>query len=563
MYEKNKLFSAFETFGRSFLLPVSVLPGAGMLLGIGNALTNTTTLSMYPFLQNEVLQFSMQLFIALGNVAFGNLPVIFAVGVSVGLAKQEKGSAALSGLLGFLTLHIMLNLFLTQTGMLTVTTGLEAVEAKKVLVQSMQTSVLGIQTMDLGVFGGIITGLFVYAVHKRSNGIQLPEMLDFFSGPRLVPLLTLVGMSVVAGALFFVWPFIHAGISVVSLAIIRSGYVGTFFYGVSERLLLPFGLHHGLNWPVYTTDIGGTWDICNQPVSGTVNAYIASLSCPSIDVIDPNLARFNSGKFLYFMFGLPGAALAMYQCADKAQRRQASSLLIAAAGSAFITGITEPIEFTFLFGAPLLYGAHAFLAGVATFSMHVLGAAVATPIGHGLINFMIYGVIQGFKTKWYIIALAGPVCFGVYYVVFKFLIRRYDLKTPGREDVVAQVGVTQAIGEQATPLLGATQQAEARSDGASVAGATRDASITQEAMRTTALALITAHGGSGNIAAVDACITRLRINVKDSTLVDKGVITETLAAQAVIEAQGQIQSVYGAKANMLKMEIEEILNKGE
>jgi len=552
MYEKNKLFSTFETFGRSFLLPVSVLPGAGILLGIGNALTNTTTLSMYPFLQADVLQFCMKLFIALGNVAFGNLPVIFAVGVSVGLAKQEKGSAALSGLLGFLTLHIMLNLFLTQTGMLTVTTGLEEIEAKKVLVQSMQTSVLGIQTMDLGVFGGIITGLFVYAVHKRSSRIQLPEMLDFFSGPRLVPLLTLVMMSFVAGALFFIWPVVHGGIELVSVAIIKSGYIGTFFYGMSERLLLPFGLHHGLNWPVYTTDIGGTWDICGVPVSGTVNAYIASLSCPSIDVIDPNLARFNSGKFLYFMFGLPGAAYAMYHSANEYKRKQVSSLLMAAASSSFITGITEPIEFTFLFGAPLLYGVHAFLAGIATFTMHVLGAAVATPIGHGFINFMIYGVIQGFRTKWYIIALSGPICFGIYYSAFKFLISKYDLQTPGRDSVGKLVSAPGEVAERTYQI----PNGDATKVGA-------DDIMSRLTTRKKALALIQAHGGSSNISRLDACFTRLRVNVKDTTLVNKLVITEELEAQAVIETKDQIQSIYGAKANMLKMAIEEILNKEE
>jgi len=548
--KKNKLLSAFETFGRSFLLPVSVLPGAGILLGIGNALSNQTTLSMYPFLQHDMLQFLMQLFIALGNVAFGNLPVIFAVGVAVGLANKEKGSAALSGLLGFLTLHIMLNLFLTQTGTLSVVTGLDAMAAKKSLVESMQTSVLGIQTMDLGVFGGIITGLVVYWVHKRGVRIQLPEIFGFFSGPRLVPLLTLMVMSCVAGILFFIWPLLRIGISEVSNLIIKSGYVGTFFYGMVERILLPFGLHHGLNWPVYTTDIGGTWNICGQQVSGTVNAFIASLGCPDITSINPDLARFNAGKFLYFMFGLPGAALAMYRSAHPAKRKQVGSLLLAAAGTSFVTGITEPIEFTFLFVAPVLYGAHALLAGVSTLSMHVLGAAVATPIGHGLINFIIYGVIQGFKTKWYIIALAGPVCFGVYYSVFKLLISKYDLKTPGRDDAA---DITLASRDQTQKKYQIPRFNTAEEEGIRAAQSVKDR----------AFALVAAHGGKSNIASVDACITRLRIKVKDTTLVNKEIITEHLQAQGVIESQEQIQSIYGGQANTLKSEIEAILNKGD
>lgn len=554
MKKKNKFVAAFEQFGRSFLLPVSVLPGAGIIKGIGTAFSNPNTLEMFPMLKNGTIQFIMKFLITLGDKAFSNLPIIFAVGVSVGLAKREKGSAALSGLLGFIVLHYVLNFLLVESGRLVNTSGMSKGDAKLALSNAMQTKVMGIQTMDLSVFGGIIVGIVVYFVHKWAIKKQLPTLIGFFSGPRFVPIVTIVVMSVVSTVLFFIWPVIQTGISGLSTFILKSGPIGTFLYGLIERALLPFGLHHVLNWPVRTTEIGGVWTIGGERVVGTINAYIASLADPTISSIDPSITRFNGGKFVYFMFGLSGAAYAMYKTASPAKRKMAGSLLFAAAGTSFLTGIIEPIEFTFLFVAPMLYIAHAFLAGTALFTMHMLGAGVATPTGHGFINLVIYGVLQGPKTHWWLVFLVGIPYFIIYYYVFKFLILKFDFKTPGRED-----------GDE----VRLSNKNEARSKyGVEIQSVGKEEVVKEETSKINdthvqALELIAAHGGEENIVDVNACITRLRIDVKDKAKVDREKIVKELGAMGFAENDMQMQSIYGAHANVLKMEIQDILGMEE
>ncbi|MDR0921877.1 MAG: PTS transporter subunit EIIC [Lactobacillales bacterium] len=556
MAERNKIVTSFEKFGRSFLLPVSVLPAAGIIKGIGSAFTNSSTVEMYPFLGNKGLQFFMGLLSMLGDVAFNNLPIIFAVGVAVGLAKSEKGSAALSGLLGFLVLHSTLNFLLSQSGRLVDTSGVDSTQAKLMLADKMQTTVLGIQTMDLNVFGGIITGVVVYLVHKRAIKMHLPAVIGFFSGPRLVPILIIPTMAVVATLFFFIWPVVQTGINLVSVGILKSGYVGTFLYGVIERILLPFGLHHGLNWPVRTTELGGVFMIGGEKVSGTINAYMAALQNGHF-AINPDITRFSSGKFVYNMFGLPGAAYAMYKTADPKKRKVVASLLMAAAGTAFLTGITEPLEFTFLFVAPVLYVAHAFLSGLTLVAMHMLGASFLTPTGHGLINFIIYGVLQGMRTKWYLLIPAGIVCFFVYYFVFKTLILKLDLKTPGREDDGEE---TRLVGkDEARNKYGMKTLKDEMAEGNASAGI----SVGNMTDHDQALLLIDAHGGPENIEDVDACITRLRINVKDKSKVDGNFIKSQLKALGFVESGMQMQSIYGAHANELKMEIRDILGMSD
>lgn len=567
MKEKNKFVAAFEQFGRSFLLPVSVLPGAGIIKGIGTAFSNSNTLKMFPALNNNIIQFIMKFFIVLGDTAFNNLPIIFAVGVAVGLAKREKGSAALSGLLGFIVLQYVLNFLLKETGKLVDTSKMSSSQAKLALSDAMQTKVLGIQTLDLSVFGGIIVGIVVYFVHKWAVKVQLPTLIGFFSGPRFVPIATIVVMAAVAIGLFFVWPPVQSGISVLSVFILKSGPIGTFLYGLVERALLPFGLHHGLNWPVRTTELGGSWIIGGEKVVGTINAYLASLADPNITKVDPSITRFNGGKFVYFMFGLSGAAYAMYKTADEKKRKVVGSLLFAAAGTSFLTGITEPIEFTFLFVAPILYIVHAFLAGTALFVMHMLGAGVATPTGHGFINLVIYGVLQGPKTSWWLVFLVGIPYFFIYYIIFRILIVKLNLKTPGRED---SDEVRLSNKNEARAKYGVEVQTigkETKSDNGVEETTTGEKFETvpksQADIYRQALALIEAHGGEENIVDVNACITRLRIDVKDKSQVDQTKITNNLGAMGFAENDMQMQSIYGSHANVLKMEIQDILGMEE
>ncbi|MGM0216654.1 PTS transporter subunit EIIC [Enterococcus sp. AZ109] len=548
---KDQFIRAFETFGRSFLLPVSVLPAAGILKGIGSAFTNASTVEMHPWMANETLQFVMGFLDMLGSVAFSNLPIIFAVGVAVGLAKQEKGSAALSGLLGFLVLHKTLNFLLAASGQLV---DASAENASELMAANMQTTILGIQTMDLNVFGGIITGIIVYLVHKKAIRVQVPQVFGFFSGPRLVPILIMPAMALVAVGFFFVWPLVQAGINMLSVAILKSGFFGTFAYGVIERLLLPFGLHHGLNWPVRTTPLGGTFLISGQEFSGTINAYMAALAGKG--PIDPMITRFSSGKFIYNMFGLPGAALAMYVTAKPENKKTVGSLLLAAGLTSFLTGITEPLEFTFLFIAPALYGVHAILAGTTMLVANLAGAAFLTPTGHGLINFIIYGVMQGMRTKWYLLPIIGVFCFAMYFVVFTFVIKKFDFKTPGRED--DPTTITLHGKDETRKKMGVKTLKDIEKE--RQAGAADGANLS---LHDQAIALIDAHGGSENIDNVDACITRLRINVKDDSVVDSERIKTDLNAMGFNKSGMQMQSIYGGRANQLKVEIQDILGLAE
>lgn len=544
--KRNKFLRGFETFGRSFLLPVSVLPAAGILKGLGSAFTNDNTIEMYPWMGNEILQFFMGFLNMLGSVAFDNLPVIFAVGVAVGLAKHEKGSAALSGLLGFLILHSTLHFLLDISGRLADSS------SDQLMAESMQTTVLGIQTMDLNVFGGIITGLIVYFVHKRAIKIQVPQIFGFFSGPRLVPILIMPVMAIAAIGFFFIWPLLQSGINMLSVAILKSGYFGTFAYGVIERILLPFGLHHGINWPIRTTPLGGVFMINGQEYAGTINAYMAALA--GSEPIDPLITRFSAGKFIFNMFGLAGAALAMYVTAKTKNRKIAGSLLLAAALTAFLTGITEPIEFTFLFIAPVLYGIHAILAGTTMLVAHLAGAAFLTPTGHGLINFIIFGVLQGTRTHWYLLPIIGVFCFLMYFMVFTFVIRKFDFKTPGREDNTSTIALHGK--EETRKKMGI----KTLKDNDSETAATNSSVLS---LHNQAEALITAHGGPENIVSVDACITRLRITVKDDSLVDSETIKNDLNAMGFTKSGMQMQSIYGGKANQLKIEILDILEMAD
>ena len=536
MKKRSGLVNVFETFGRSFLLPVSVLPAAGILKGIGSAFTNSSTIEMHPWMANQTLQIIMGFITMIGSVAFDNLPVIFAVGVVVGLAKQEKGSAALSGLLGFLVLHNTLHYLLSVSGQLV---DKAAKNVEELMSLHMQTNVLGIQTMDLNVFGGIITGIVVYLVHKKAIKMQVPQVFGFFSGPRLVPILTIPAMALVALGFFFIWPYVQVGITALSFAILKSGYFGTFAYGVIERLLLPFGLHHGLNWPVRTTELGGIFTIDGHQYAGTINAYMAALQ--SKLPIDPMITRFSSGKFVYNMFGLPGSALAMYMAAKPEKKKMVLGLLVSATLTAIVAGITEPLEFTFIFIAPALFAVHAVLAATMATIMYAFG--VVGNMGGGLIEIMTQNWIPLFKNHSGTVfaqIIIGLIFTVIYFFVFRFLILKFNNDTPGREEE-----------ENAEVKLYSNAKKKKKKGDLN----TKDAFMDQ------AMIFLDALGGKENIQEVNNCATRLRISVNDETVVKPDAAFREGGAHGVVRNGKAFQIVVGLSVPQVRERFEELIKE--
>ena len=384
---KDKIFSVLQRVGRSFMLPIAILPVAGLFLGIGSSFTNETMLEAYGLLgimgPGTVLYSILSVLSAAGNIVFNNLPLLFAMGVAIGMAKKEKDVAALSAAIAFLIMHASIGAMINING------GTEA------LLEGAATQVLGITSLQMGVFGGIIVGLGVAALHNRYYKIELPQVLGFFGGTRFVPIISAVVYLVVGIAMFYLWPVIQLGIYKVGDIVLRSGYAGTWVYGFMERLLIPFGLHHVFYLPFWQTAVGGTAVVGGQLIEGAQNIFFAELATPGITHFSVSATRFMSGKFPLMIFGLPGAALAMYRCAKPEKRKAVGGLLLSAALTSMLTGITEPIEFTFLFVAPLLYGIHCVFAGAAYMLMHMLNVGVGMTFSGGFIDLFLFGILQG------------------------------------------------------------------------------------------------------------------------------------------------------------------------
>lgn len=424
---KDKIFGILQRVGRSFMLPIAILPVAGLLLGIGSSFTNETMLETYGLMRilgpGTIFAAVFGVMSEAGNVVFANLPILFAMGVAIGMAKKEKEVAALSAAIAFFIMHASINALITING------GTEAMLAGAV------TSVCGITSLQMGVFGGILVGLGVAALHNRFYKIELPQVLSFFGGSRFVPIISALVYTGVGILMFFIWPAIQKGIYTIGDLVLNSGYAGTWVYGFMERLLIPFGLHHVFYLPFWQTAVGGTLEVGGRVVEGAQNIFFAQLADPSVTKYAVSATRFMSGKFPLMIFGLPGAALAMYKTAAPEKRKAAGGLLLSAALTAMITGITEPLEFTFLFVAPALYGIHCILAGFAYMLMHVFEVGVGMTFSGGLIDLTLFGIMQeNAKTNWIWIVIVGIGYFIVYYVLFYYLIRRFDLKTPGRDN---------------------------------------------------------------------------------------------------------------------------------
>ncbi len=524
---KDKIFGVLQRVGRSFMLPIAILPVAGLLLGLGGSFTNETMLKTYGLMKimgpGTVLNLILQVMSAAGNIIFTNLPVIFAMGVAIGMAKKEKEVAALASVISFFIMHASIGALITANG------GADA------MLEGAVADVCGITSLQMGVFGGIIVGLGVAALHNRFYKIELPQVLSFFGGTRFVPIisgLVYVGVGIL---MFFVWPVIQSGIYHIGDLVLKSGYAGTWVYGFMERLLIPFGLHHVFYLPFWQTAVGGTLEVAGKTIEGAQNIFFAQLADPSVKHFAVSATRFMSGKFPLMIFGLPGAALAMYKTAKPEKKKAVAGLLLSAALTSMLTGITEPLEFTFLFVAPVLYGIHCVFAGLAYMLMHVFKVGVGMTFSGGLIDMFLFGILQGNeKANWIWIVIVGVGYFIVYYFLFSFLIKKMDLKTPGRDDVEEVKLYTRA-------------DVNARKEGAA---ANPEDAVSE--------GILVGLGGKKNISDVDCCATRLRCTVYKPELVQDSILKATGASGVVHKGNG-VQIIYGPKVTVIKSNFEDYL----
>lgn len=529
---KDKIFGVLQRVGRSFMLPIAILPVAGLLLGVGGSFTNETMLTTYGLMgimgPGTVLNAILQVMSAAGDIVFANLPIIFAMGVAIGMAKKEKEVAALSAAIAFFIMHASIGAMITNHG------GTEA------MLSGATASVVGITSLQMGVFGGIIVGLGVSALHNKFYKIELPQVLSFFGGTRFVPIVCGLAYTVVGILMFFVWPVIQQGIYAIGGVVLESGYAGTWVYGLMERALIPFGLHHVFYLPFWQTALGGTMEVGGRLVEGAQNIFFAQLADPTVDHFAVSATRFMTGKFPLMIFGLPGAALAMYKVAKPEKKEAVAGLLLSAALTSMLTGITEPLEFTFLFVAPLLYAIHCVFAGLAYMLMHIFNVGVGMTFSGGLIDMFLFGILQGnAKTSWVWIVVVGIGYFVVYYFLFSFLIAKLDLKTPGRDD-------------SEEVKLYRRSDVDARKKGA--AGAD-NAQSEEDAL---SAAICRGLGGKKNISDVDCCATRLRCTVYKSELVDDTLLKSTGASGVVHKGNG-VQVIYGPRVTVVKSNLEDYL----
>ena len=537
---KDKIFGVLQRVGRSFMLPIAILPVAGLLLGIGSSLTNATTIETYGLegilgdgtLLNALLTIMSQA----GNVIFDNLPLIFAVGVAIGMAKKEKEVAALAAMISFFVMHTTISAVLQVQGQI-----LEEGSIASSVLPGTIAEVCGIPTLQMGVFGGIIVGLGVAALHNRFYKIQLPNALSFFGGSRFVPIISTVVYLLVGIAMYFVWPVVQNGIYALGGLVTGTGYVGTLIFGIIKRALIPFGLHHVFYLPFWQTAVGGTMEVAGQLVQGGQNIFFAQLADPSTVHFSADATRYFSGEFIFMIFGLPGAALAMYRCAKPEKKKQAGGLLLSAALTCMLTGITEPLEFSFLFVAPILFVVQVILAGAAYMIAHILNIAVGLTFSGGFIDLFIFGILQGNdKTDWIRIIPVGIIYFILYFVIFSFLIKKLDLKTPGREDTEETKLYTKADYK-------ARQEGGSQNSGKALSPEDEKSMLITRGL-----------GGKKNISDVDCCATRLRCTVVDPDKVKDAVLKQTGPSGIIKKGQG-IQIIYGPSVSVIKSNLEEYL----
>ena len=537
---KDKIFGVLQRVGRSFMLPIAILPVAGLLLGIGSSFTNATTIETYGLTailgDGTLLHALLTIMSRVGSVVFDNLPLIFAIGVAIGMAKKEKEVSALSAVIAYFVMNTAINAMLTLNGKI-----LDDGSIAKDVLEGTITSVCGIQSLQMGVFGGIIVGLGVAALHNKFYRIQLPNALSFFGGTRFVPIISTIVYMFVGILMYFIWPAVQNGIYALGGLVTGSGYVGTLIFGLIKRALIPFGLHHVFYMPFWQTAVGGTAEVAGQMVQGGQNIFFAQLAdSANITHFSADATRYFSGEFIFMIFGLPGAALAMYQCAKPEKKKAAGGLLLSAALACMATGITEPLEFSFLFVAPALFAVQVVLAGSAYMIAHMLNIAVGLTFSGGFLDFFLFGILQGnAKTSWVRVIPVGIIYFFLYYFIFKFMIKKFNFKTPGREDDDTET----KLYTKADVNAGKETRAAGSEDEVSAA-------ITRGL------------GGKKNISDVDCCATRLRCTVIEVDRVDDALLKATGATGVVHKGNG-VQVIYGPNVTVIKSNLEDYLETAE
>ena len=521
------------------MLPVAILPIAGILLGIGASFTNPTTIATYGLGgvlgTGTPLHALLSIMSSAGSTIFGNLPIIFAVGVAIGMAKAEKEVAALSAMIAFFVMHTSCNAMLKIGGQILA----DGTIAPNVLEGTIAPS-CGIMSFQMGVFGGIIVGIGVALLHNRYHKIILPNALSFFGGSRFIPIISTIVFLFVGIAMYFVWPLAQQGIFALGGLVTGTGYIGTLIFGIIKRALIPFGLHHVFYLPFWQTGVGGSMMIDGQLIQGGQNIFFAQLASPDVAHFSADATRYFSGEFIFMIFGLPGAALAMYHCARPEKKKVAGGLLLSAALTCMLTGITEPIEFSFLFVAPALFAVQVVLAGAAYMIAHMLNIAVGLTFSGGLLDFFIFGILQGeAKTSWMYVIPVGIVYFFLYYFIFRWMILHFGFKTPGREDDDEETKLYTKADYKAREGAGGAANGDAGFDAKSAA-------------------IAKGLGSKRNITSVDCCATRLRCSVADASLVDEKLLKATGAVGVIVKGTG-VQVIYGPQVAVIKSNLEAYL----
>ena len=509
---KKHLFSLLQRIGQSFMLPIALLPIAGIFLGIGSSLTNTNMLAAYhlkglmgpgtaPYILFSLLN-------SAGSIIFDNLPILFAVGVAIGMARSEKATAALSSIVAFFVMHSTIGSLITYTG------------RSHSFLTGATTEIVGITSLQMGVFGGIIVGLGVAALHNRFYKIELPKVFSFFGGTHFIPIISAITYVGIGILMFYIWPPIQILINDAGKLVLMSGYGGTFVYGLLERALIPFGLHHVFYMPFWQTAVGGRELVNGQLIEGAQNIFFAELASPDTSHFSVAATRFMSGKFPLMMFGLPGAALAMYTCARPENKKAVGSLLLSAAISSAVTGITEPLEFAFLFVAPPLYVIHCAFAGLSYMLMHMLNVGIGMTFSGGFLDFFLFGILQGnTKTSWLHVIPVGILYFIVYFIVFRVMILKFNYQTPGHEK------------DNAAPVNNADNKSQQILDGL---------------------------GGLENISYLSCCATRLRVTLHRPSKLNKEKLLATGAAAVVANGDG-VQVVYGPEVTVIHARLQDYI----